>query len=42
MESTATPWATGIGAIEEAERIVACAIENGNIWHPTDGRWPHV
>lgn len=42
MESTATPWATGIGAIEAAELIVAAAIENGNIWHPSDSRWAEV
>lgn len=39
METTATPWGTGIGALEAAESIVAEAVANGNIWHPSDSRW---
>ena len=39
MDQTETPWGTGIGALEAAEHIVSCAIDNGNIWHPSDYRW---
>lgn len=34
-----TEWGTGIGALEAAEHIVECAIENGNIWTDDDPRW---